>query len=175
MRTGSLLTRFALPKLFITAYAYARYRAFISPRAEVEIGRNLALGTGSVVGSFSKVKSSSGRLMIGERTMIATNCFLAAGAGGLHIGKHVLVDPNVSIVAVNYKYDRLDVPFLDQGQTSKGIQIGDNVWLGAGSVVLDGADVGSGAIVTPNSTVSGRVPPNTIVQGNPAAVVFTRR
>lgn len=175
MKTVTLLRRFAIPRLFLTAYAYARYRAFISPRAEVELGRNLVLGRGSVVGSFSKVKSADGRLLIGDGTMIATSCFIAAGAGGLQIGNDVLVGPNVTIVGVNYNYDRLDLPFVEQGETSRGITIGDNVWLGAGTVVLDGSEIGSGVIVAPNSTVSGKILPNTILQGNPAAVVFTRR
>ncbi len=42
-------------------------------------------------------------------------------------------------------------------------------------MVLDGAQVGDGVIVAPNSVVSGRIPDNAIVQGNPAKVVFTRR
>jgi hypothetical protein len=35
--------------------------------------------------------------------------------------------------------------------------------------------IGDGAIVTPNSVVSGRVAENTVVQGNPARPIFTRR
>jgi acetyltransferase-like isoleucine patch superfamily enzyme len=42
-------------------------------------------------------------------------------------------------------------------------------------MILDGADVGDNAIVTPNSVVAGRVAENTVVQGNPAQVIFTRR
>ena len=42
-------------------------------------------------------------------------------------------------------------------------------------VVLDGAAIGDGAIVAPNSVVSTRLPANTIAQGNPARVIFTRR
>ena len=175
MKAPALFKRFLLPRSLITVYALARYKAFISPRAEVELGPNLRLGSGVVVGSFSKIKSSDGLLVVGHKTMIATSCFLASGAGELHIGENVLVGPNVSIVANNYRYDRLNVPFGEQGQTSKGIRIGDNVWLGAGCAILDGAELGTGAIVIPNSTVSGPVPPNTIIQGNPATVIFTRR
>ena len=69
-----------------------------------------------------------------------------------------MVGPNSSIIGNNYRYDQLDVPICLQEKTSKGIQIGENVWIGAGTVVVDGARIESGAIVAPNSVVSGRVP-----------------
>jgi acetyltransferase-like isoleucine patch superfamily enzyme len=66
--------------------------------------------------------------------------------------------------------------FREQGTESKGpIRIGNNVWIGVGSVILDNAEIGDGVIVTPNSVVSGRIPANAIVQGNPAKTVFIRR
>ena len=86
-----------------------------------------------------------------------------------------MVGPNACIVGNNYRYDRLDVPICLQEKTSKGIRIGDNVWIGAGAVVMDGARIESGAIIAPNSVVAGKVPKDVIVQGNPARVVFTRR
>jgi acetyltransferase-like isoleucine patch superfamily enzyme len=56
-----------------------------------------------------------------------------------------------------------------------GVRIGDRVWLGSNCVVLDGADIGDDVIVSAGSVVSGRIPPNTVVLGNPAKVIFTRR
>jgi serine O-acetyltransferase len=53
--------------------------------------------------------------------------------------------------------------------------IGNNVWIGAGACILDGATIGSGVIVTPNSVVSAKVADNAIVQGNPSKVIFLRR
>jgi acetyltransferase-like isoleucine patch superfamily enzyme len=49
------------------------------------------------------------------------------------------------------------------------------VWLGSNSVVLSGADIGDDVIVSAGSVISGSVPPNSIVMGNPAKVIFTRR
>ena len=50
-------------------------------------------------------------------------------------------------------------------------------YLGADAFLLDRsvADIGPGTIVTPNSVVSSRLPENSIAQGNPAKVIFTRR
>jgi acetyltransferase-like isoleucine patch superfamily enzyme len=53
----------------------------------------------------------------------------------------------------------VDVPIRLQGKvSSKGIRVEDDVWIGAGCILLDGAHVGAGSILTPNSVVSGRIP-----------------
>jgi acetyltransferase-like isoleucine patch superfamily enzyme len=56
----------------------------------------------------------------------------------------------------------------DQEITSKGTRIGNNVWIGAGAVILDGADIGDDCVVGANSLVSRRFPAGSILQGNPA-------
>ncbi len=86
-----------------------------------------------------------------------------------------MIGPNVTIVGNNYKYDRLDVPVCLQEKTSKGIKIGRDVWVGAGTSILDGANIGDGVIISPNSVVSTKIPEHSIVQGNPAKVIFKRR
>jgi acetyltransferase-like isoleucine patch superfamily enzyme len=85
------------------------------------------------------------------------------------------VSPNCTILTSNYRFDRLGIPLQEQGTESKGVRIGHRVWLGANSVVLDGADIGDDCIVSAGSIVSGSIPPRSIVQGNPAKVIFTRR
>jgi acetyltransferase-like isoleucine patch superfamily enzyme len=67
------------------------------------------------------------------------------------------------------------VPLPEQGSVSKGVRIGHRVWIGANAVVLDGAELGDDCIVSAGSIVSGSIPPRSIVQGNPARVIFTRR
>jgi acetyltransferase-like isoleucine patch superfamily enzyme len=74
-----------------------------------------------------------------------------------------------------YVFDRLAVPLQEQGTVSKPTRIGHRVWIGSNSVVLAGAEIGDDVIVSAGSVVSGRVPSNTIVLGNPAKAIFTRR
>ena len=136
---------------------------------------HLRVGRGVNISSFCKIKCADGPLTIGEGTQIAPGCFITAHPGGVEIGSDCLIGPNATIAANSYRYDDLDVPIRLQQQVFAGIRIGDNVWIAAGCVVLDGADIGGGTIVTPNSVVSGRVPANSVLQGNPAKVIFTRR
>jgi acetyltransferase-like isoleucine patch superfamily enzyme len=175
MKASLLIKRFLTPPLVVSFVYWRRYGAKVSPRAEVDLTDNLVFGSRCVVGSFTKIKAASGPLRIGNDVQIATQCFIGTGAGGLTIGDYTMIGPLTCIVSVNYSYARLDQPVALQPKTSKGIRIGRGVWIGAGCMIVDGADIGANVIVTPNSVVAGRVPENTIVQGNPAEVVFTRR
>lgn len=177
MKEGILrrgLLRTLTPGAAVTAYYLGRYRAKVSTRAEVDLTRNIVFGRGCIVGSFSKIKASEGPLTIGERGGIATNCFISAGAGGIAIGRNFICGPNVNIVAHNYRHDRLDQHLEDQGVTSSGILIGDNVWIGAGSTITDGAVIGNNTVVVANSLVNGKYPDGVILQGVPARVIFRR-
>lgn len=170
-----LLRRVFTPPSLVSLLCWMRWGAKVSHRSEVELSENLSFGANCVVSSFCKIKTSAGPMRIGSSVVIATHCFLSSDTGGVWIGDDVMIGPMACIIGNNYRYDRLDQPVRLQPRISKGIRIGRGVWVGSGVVVLDGAEIGDNVIITPNSVVSGRVPENAIVQGNPAQVIFTRR
>ena len=175
MRLGTLLRRF-VPGSLVTLAAWWRFRCFVSPRAEVELSPHLSIGEGTHVGSFTKIKASDGPLSIGRNVQIATGCCITSHAAGVAIGDDCLIGPNVSILGNRYRYDDLSIPMRLQGTVSeRGVRLAADVWVGAGCCLLEGADVGAGSILTPNTVVAGPIPPGSIVQGNPAEVIFTRR
>jgi acetyltransferase-like isoleucine patch superfamily enzyme len=135
----------------------------------------LRIGAGTKIGSFTKIKASEGPLEIGAEVSISVGCDISSGASGVFIGDDCLISSHVHIIGNNYNYDRIDIPIRLQGTSSKGIRIGSNVWVGAGACILDGSLIGDGVIVTPLSVVSSRIPENTIIQGNPAKIIFKRR
>jgi len=172
--TRRFAQRFLVPAFVTSLYYLLRFGARVSHRAEVELSRTVTFGRGCTVGSFTKIKATEGRLTVGADSGFATGCFVSAGPGGIEIGSHFVCGPNVSIVGRNYDYSRLDAPLAEQGATSKGIRIGDNVWIGAGVTILDGAVVGDNTIVVANSLVNRRYPANAILQGAPAKVILDR-
>lgn len=154
--------------------AFLRWRARISTRAEVELSSKLRLGPRTTVSSFTKIKTTEGCVHTGRDCGFANGCFIAAGAGGIELGDDVLVGPNVVIIAINYRYAEVRVPFEQQGRTSLGIRIGSNVWIGANTTIVDGAVIGDNTIIVANSLVNRRFPPNVIIQGNPAKIIMRR-
>lgn len=172
---GLLMRRFFVPSFVVSLYGFIRWRSGISTRAEVELSTNLRLGRHNTVSSFTKIKVTDGPLVTGDHCGFGTGCFISAGSGGISIGDYSICGPNVVVIASNYRYEKLDVPLEHQGHTSLGIRIGRNVWIGANSVILDGAVIGDNSIVVANSLVNRKFPPNSIIQGNPAKVIIQRR
>jgi acetyltransferase-like isoleucine patch superfamily enzyme len=176
MKLKQVLGRFLKPPFVVTAIYLLKNRVMASPRAEVELSDRVEIGKGAVFSSFTQVKTTGGgRLKIGEKVNVGIGAHIVAGPGGVTIGEKCLISQNVCIEGVNYRYDRLDLPFMEQEQTSKGITIERNVWVGANCVVLDGAHIEEGSIITPGSVVQGRIKANSIASGNPAKRIFTRR
>ena len=170
-----LIRRFLVPSIVVSVYYFFKYRCKISARAEVELSSNLVIGKNTQISSFTKIKASDGPLVIGRDCSIAAGTNIGSATGGVYIGNDCLIGNNVSIIGNTYKFDQLDVPFRIQGHKSIGVKIADNVFIGSGAVINDGAEIGMGAIVVPNSFVTGKIPENAIVQGAPAKVIFIRR
>jgi acetyltransferase-like isoleucine patch superfamily enzyme len=110
---------------------------------------------------------------------IGRNCLISEynvlrGQGGITIGDNVYTSPHVQIVAVDHVFDDPDRPIVEQGITARGIVIENDVWIGAGAVVLDGVRVGEGAVIAAGAVVTSDVPARTVVGGVPAAVLADR-
>lgn len=171
---SKLVRRALTPMIVVRLYYLWKHGTVISSKAEVDLASSTSWGPGCVISAFTKVKIF-GPFVMGRRVHIATGCFLGAGPAGLTLGDDVLISPNCTILTGSYVMDRLDLPLQEQGTTSKSVRIGHRVWIGSNSVVLAGSDLGDNVIVSAGSVVSGQVPPNSIVLGNPAKVIFTRR
>ena len=164
-----------MPGIGVTLITWFRSRALISPRAEVDLSPQLHIGRKTQVSSFTKIKVTGGPLRIGARCSIATGCFVGSGEAGTYIGDDCLIGANCTIVSSSYRYDDLDLPFAQQGHQSKGTVIGNNVLIGSNCVVVDGAVIEDNVMIGAQSVVSGKIPKNSVAQGNPARVIFTRR
>lgn len=110
---------------------------------------------------------------IGDNSNIGAFAYIGA-AGGIRIGKNVMMGPRVSLLAEQHNIERTDVPMKDQGTSRKGIVIENDVWLGANCCVLDGVTVGTGAVIAAGAVVSKDVPPFAIVGGVPAKIIRMR-
>lgn len=140
-------------------------------------GTDTHIGAHSVIDDFVKIKHVGGHgdIKLGQHVYINSGTVIYSG-NGIDIGNNVLIGPNCSLVPVNHNVKEKNIPIRLQGfaPSKGGILIENDVWLGAGVVVLDGAKIGEGSVIGANSLVSGDIPPFSIAVGNPCKVVSKR-
>ena len=111
-----------------------------------------------VIDAFVKIKPSggSGDVVIGRGTVINSGCVLYTG-NGIRIGRNVLIAANCTLAPTNHEFADPDGRSATQGfQPSRGgIVIGDDVWIGANCVLLDGTTIGSGSVIGAASLLRG--------------------
>lgn len=90
------------------------------------------------------------------------------------IGKDVIAGQYIRFHSENHNYSDVNRLIREQGVTHQGIQIGNNCWIGAGVVFLDGAELGDGCVVGANAVVTKKFPRNTVIAGIPAKIVRNR-
>lgn len=154
--------------------------AKISKLADIEKssrGSQLIIGNYSMIDSFVKIKFTGGHgdIVIGEHCYINAGTVIYSG-NGIIIGNNVLIAANCTLAPVNHAYRDLNTLIRQQGfEPSKGgITIEDDVWIGAGTVVLDGAKIRKGAVIGACSLVIGETEAYSINTGIPIKKVGIR-
>ena len=119
---------------------------------------------------YSKIKNLSGKVKIGNNTTINDFCIIQSNFGGIQIGNGVRIGPNVKMFAENHKYDN-NIPIYKQNLSSIGIIINNNVWIGAGAIILDGVRIGDNTVIGAGSVVTKSFNGNCVIAGNPASII----
>lgn len=116
------------------------------------------------------------RIEIGENCLLNHNNVLQAGKefAKIKIGNFVHTGANVMIFAFNHCLDDPDTPSILQDYYDADVTIEDDVWVGAGSVILAGVTIGKGSVIGSNSVVTKDIPPHSIAVGSPAKVIKSR-
>ncbi len=109
-------------------------------------------------------------LTVGHRCVIGRGSHLVAHHS-IVIGDDVYTGPNVYINDQNHGYADPEAPIGRQWPSNTSVSIGTGSWLGAGVIVLPGAQIGRNVVVAAGSVVRGRVPDRCVVAGVPAKVV----
>ncbi|NJD56943.1 MAG: acyltransferase [Nitrospirae bacterium] len=115
-----------------------------------------------------------GSLTIGTDSSIHPRCQINAYVSHIQIGSGVMIAPSCAF----YPYDHgflPDQPIRKQPLRSKGgIVVGDEAWIGFGTIVLGGVRIGKGAASGAGSVGTRDIPDGAIAVGNPARVVKMR-
>ena len=104
-------------------------------------------------------------ISVGRRFYANVNCVFLDCAP-IEIGDHVLLGPGVHLYAATHPLDAAE----RRGglELAKPISVGDDAWLGGGTIVLPGVTIGARAVVGAGSVVTRDISADARVAGNPA-------
>jgi len=108
---------------------------------------------------------------IGDYSSFGNRCVIQ---GGVKIGSHVMMGPDVKIYTRTHNFQDISRPMRLQGDTFDPVIIGDDVWIGCNVVILPGTTIGSHAVIGAGAVVTKDIPEYAVVVGNPARIVKFR-
>lgn len=140
-------------------------RSRVTSEKDISIGRGCQLLTGD-----------DGQIVLGARLSMADSVILNASHDGLIvIGEDCLIGPRVYARTSNHRTDNTDKSIRMQGHTSGMIAVGDDVWIGAGVILLPNVMIGPHSVIGAGSVVTRSIPPWSVAAGNPCRVIRDRR
>ena len=89
--------------------------------------------------------------------------------GHIYVGNRVLIGPNVVIATANHPLNSELRRY--EMQYTMDVHIGENVWIGAGAIILPGVTIGKNSVIGAGSVVTRDIPENVLAVGNPCHVL----
>ena len=144
----------------------SRIRLFCVKRIFKNVGLDVTIHADVNFGSGIHVE-------IGDYSSLNYRCSVS---NDTKIGSHVMMGSEVLVISGSHNFDSIDAPMREQGAPlRRPVIIGDDVWIGARSIILPGVRVGSHSIIGAGSIVTKDVPDWAIVAGNPARLIRYRK
>ncbi len=140
--------------------------------------KNLSIGDGCWIQAVKKYKGQSftPHIKFGNRVMMSNNVHISS-VNKITFGENVLLGSNIYIGDHSHgstkpdKFDPSVPPALRLLDDIGVIEIGDNVWICDGVVILADTRIGNGSIIGAMSLVKGIFPENCLIAGNPAKII----
>ncbi|GFK93957.1 Maltose O-acetyltransferase [Fundidesulfovibrio magnetotacticus] len=139
--------------------------------AAIELGDCTRVMRAAYLCTFTSDSRPGEGIVTGARCWIGVNAVLASGQGGITLGEQVLIGPGAMIVTGDHDFRRLDLQAVERAYTGRPVTVGDNVWIGAGAVLLGGVTVGRDAVIAAGAVVTRDVPPRSVAGGVPAKII----
>jgi len=146
-------------------------RCFISLEAAIvgSTGKTFSIGNDSSVAAQAYV---TGRVELGNNCTINPFATLRENIRG---GEGIRIGAYACLVGANHGFADTEIPIYKQPHSSKGIRLGDDIWIGSHVTVVDGVKIGSHSILAAGAVVTKDVPAYAIVGGNPARILRMRK
>ena len=141
--------------------------------------RYIHIGRDTMIGPDCSLSAGMvpGQICLSDRVVsIGDRCLIGKGSGivghfSIEIGDDVWTGHHVYITDQNHDYRDVSMPISRQSMPEKPVRIGSGSWIGFGSVILPGAEIGEHVVIGANSVVSGPIPSYSVAVGAPARVI----
>jgi acetyltransferase-like isoleucine patch superfamily enzyme len=141
--------------------------------AKGDSNEGITIGSGVFVGRNTILSCKNGDIVLGDRANLGFNCEVFS-ASRVAIGADVLLAAYCYVVGGDHDFSDTSKPVLAGARHSKGVVVGDGVWMGSGAKILDGVTLGAQAIIGAQAVVREDVPEFGIAAGVPARLIGTR-
>lgn len=136
-------------------------------RGRIGVSSGCEIGPGCVLHAYG------GEIFFGERVHIGPYCAFY-GHGGIRIGAHTMLAMGCKVVSSNHTIPKRGELIRAHPNEPLPVLIDEDVWIGAGAIILGGVTIGKGAVVAAGAVVSRDIPDYSIARGVPARVVGKR-
>jgi len=133
----------------------------------ISLGRNVFLGRATIL------SCKNGDILLADDVNVGFHSEIFSGST-VSVGRHGLFAAYTYLVGGGHEFEDGATPVIRQARSSRGIALGENVWLGAGAKVLDGVRIGRDVVVGANAVVTEDLPDGAIAAGVPARVIRRR-
>ena len=138
--------------------------------SKIILGNSVKIGAYSTISITSHMSKYGKGLVLGNNSSIGEYSYLGS-SGGIEIGDDVIMGQYISFHSENHNFSDKNKLIREQGVSSNGIIIGNDVWVGAKVTFLDGAEINNHSVVASGSVVKGSFPPNVVIGGIPAKII----
>jgi acetyltransferase-like isoleucine patch superfamily enzyme len=140
----------------------------------INFGSNVTIQRDSILICTGVIRDLGVGISIGDNVGLNSRLYFG-GQGGIEIGNNVIVGPDVKIFSENHKYKKTEVLIKDQGESRLGVKIGNDCWIGAGAIILDGVNLADGCVVAAGSVVTKSFEAFSVIGGIPAKKIKIRK
>ena len=141
-------------------------RYWLVKRIIKNCGKNVVVKSNCYFGNGTKLE-------VGDFSQLGQNARIL---GPVKIGSHVIMAPDVVIMAVTHDVSDLTKPMIDKSNPSieSKVEIGNNIWIGTRVIIMPGIKIGNNSIIGAGAVVTKSFPENSIIGGVPAKLIKTR-
>ena len=174
----------------INGVKHKSYKCYGIPYIEIEDGCEIVLGdnfamnnglAGNCIGYNSPCifRAEGGNINIGDNVGMSQTVLVAKSGGDITIGNNVLIGGGVKIYTSDFHsldyMDRRNRQIDVKNRKTSAVSIGDDCFIGAGTIILKGVTIGPRVVIGAGSVVTKSIPADSIAAGNPCSVINQRQ